>query len=574
MASLKLVIEKGPRNGETLEFSPRSKIRIGRVVKGNNLPIKDTGISSKHLEIKFNSASGKWLISDLDSSNGTVVNSSKLKPLSPVEILHGDVIIIGELTKIRVEIGEQVNVCMNPRRQAASKRGTDGSNLGENVASREETDNCRNPRKRAAASSRIDLGEDEEAPDMVSKVEVREKDCLNLEKEGFSAVRDLKEEHMEKRAEGNQRGRGRGRPKKASYSEDGNVVVGKSGVRQNVENDMLKPGFGEGFSVVRDSKVENMEKRVEGNRRGRGRGQPKKASNLDDGNVSIGKVGVRQNVENDKLKPGFGVSTRRTRSSKRGDDELLSLGEATPAKRTRRKKNAKDVQESSVTETVLESVNVAEDTKTVGSHGKKEKVVAECSENVRDSIPEEEMNHAVLEKEVPEMVVDLKEQPCEEPVGDASEKNVLDDTKNEQSVEVETPDLEGGPQCVTEHNCNECVVSPLLVEERFCDVLGNDEVLTDGRTEASEIEEGNLVSEANCYGKSKDSDSTIVPDLAKMTLGDWLEFLVDYLPKQIYAKRDEIIEDMRKENARYDDFMLQQQKEKSKLPSAAEKTGN
>ncbi|KAK9713676.1 hypothetical protein RND81_06G043500 [Saponaria officinalis] len=90
MATLKLIIEKGPRSGETQEFNSRSTIRLARVVHGNNLTVKDPGISSKQLSIEFDSNLRKWVITDLDSSNGTILNSSQLKPLSPFVIHDGD----------------------------------------------------------------------------------------------------------------------------------------------------------------------------------------------------------------------------------------------------------------------------------------------------------------------------------------------------------------------------------------------------------------------------------------------------------------------------------------------------
>ncbi|KAL5060504.1 hypothetical protein RYX36_032108 [Vicia faba] len=39
--SLELEILNGPRKGETLQFKPGFTVKIGRVVRGNNLPIKD-----------------------------------------------------------------------------------------------------------------------------------------------------------------------------------------------------------------------------------------------------------------------------------------------------------------------------------------------------------------------------------------------------------------------------------------------------------------------------------------------------------------------------------------------------
>ncbi|KAL5994097.1 hypothetical protein ACLOJK_034968, partial [Asimina triloba] len=103
-ASLKITVEKGPRKGETLEAHPKSSssIRIGRVIRGNSLAIKDSGISQKHLNIAF--TDGKWTVTDLDTSNGTFLNDVQLKALSPSALADGDVIKIGESTSIAVSI--------------------------------------------------------------------------------------------------------------------------------------------------------------------------------------------------------------------------------------------------------------------------------------------------------------------------------------------------------------------------------------------------------------------------------------------------------------------------------------
>ncbi|RVX22269.1 FHA domain-containing protein [Vitis vinifera] len=120
---LKLIIEKGPRGGETLEFKPGSAIRIGRVVRGNNLPIKDYGISSKHLSIQFES--GKWVVRDLDSSNGTILNNAQLSPDDPADLRDFDSIKIGEFTSITVRIVQcdESRLRRNPRRGGAGKEG-------------------------------------------------------------------------------------------------------------------------------------------------------------------------------------------------------------------------------------------------------------------------------------------------------------------------------------------------------------------------------------------------------------------------------------------------------------------
>ncbi|XP_071718421.1 FHA domain-containing protein At4g14490-like [Rutidosis leptorrhynchoides] len=137
MEELKLIIEKGPRKGETLEYTPRSVIKIGRVVRGNTIAIKeDAGISSKHICIQFDNQLMKWTVIDLDSSNGTILNDQNLKPLVPSSLNDGDCIKIGEVTSMIVKFGVQSGSQLeqNPRRQVKSGAGvgvkSDMSQLG------------------------------------------------------------------------------------------------------------------------------------------------------------------------------------------------------------------------------------------------------------------------------------------------------------------------------------------------------------------------------------------------------------------------------------------------------------
>lgn len=97
---LKLSFVQGPRDGESVQYKPGSTIRIGRVVRGNEIAVKDAGVSTKHLRIV--SDSENWIIHDLGSSNGTILNSETLDPDTPVNLRHGDVIKLGEYTSIVV----------------------------------------------------------------------------------------------------------------------------------------------------------------------------------------------------------------------------------------------------------------------------------------------------------------------------------------------------------------------------------------------------------------------------------------------------------------------------------------
>ncbi|XP_022761123.1 FHA domain-containing protein At4g14490-like [Durio zibethinus] len=116
-----LVMVQGPRKGETIGFQPGSAILIGRITRGNNVPIKDAGISSKHLTIE--SGSGKWVLLDLGSSNGTTLNSNMLPAKTPFDLHDGDTLKLGETTSILIKIegrgggGEEVAVAVESRRR-------------------------------------------------------------------------------------------------------------------------------------------------------------------------------------------------------------------------------------------------------------------------------------------------------------------------------------------------------------------------------------------------------------------------------------------------------------------------
>ncbi|KAJ4773440.1 FHA domain-containing protein [Rhynchospora pubera] len=122
---LQVTVLKGPRNGEILVCQPDSTIHIGRVIRGNNLALRDPGISQQHLCFRFVQADSRWFVSDLDTSNGTILNGSPIQPSVPVPVSDGDVLEIGEKTKLGVKIVVQ--------------KAVEGNELGNDVRGRRVT---------------------------------------------------------------------------------------------------------------------------------------------------------------------------------------------------------------------------------------------------------------------------------------------------------------------------------------------------------------------------------------------------------------------------------------------------
>jgi pSer/pThr/pTyr-binding forkhead associated (FHA) protein len=102
---LTLLVQKGPCKGETRRGRPGAALRVGRVVKGNDLALRDAGASQNHLSIEFlKPPASRWAVTDLGSSNGTLLNGAPLVPTVPAPLSHGDLIKIGESTVLAVSI--------------------------------------------------------------------------------------------------------------------------------------------------------------------------------------------------------------------------------------------------------------------------------------------------------------------------------------------------------------------------------------------------------------------------------------------------------------------------------------
>jgi pSer/pThr/pTyr-binding forkhead associated (FHA) protein len=67
-------------------------VRIGRSAE-NEVPIDDAAISRVHARIEREG--GVWRITDLDSTNGTQIDGTVLRPWQPTALAHGAVIELG-----------------------------------------------------------------------------------------------------------------------------------------------------------------------------------------------------------------------------------------------------------------------------------------------------------------------------------------------------------------------------------------------------------------------------------------------------------------------------------------------
>ena len=92
MASIIVTTPSGEESHYRLGKGP---IVIGR---GENVPIQivDDHVSTKHVQIRFDSSGESYRVLDMKSKNGTKINSRRLT--EDVELVDGDVIRIGEST--------------------------------------------------------------------------------------------------------------------------------------------------------------------------------------------------------------------------------------------------------------------------------------------------------------------------------------------------------------------------------------------------------------------------------------------------------------------------------------------
>jgi len=76
-------------------------LQIGRT-KSSAVYIKDPAVSQKHARLEWTGS--KYTITDLGSSNGTTVNEKEIREGEPRAIRHGDVVVVGTDTVVKVSV--------------------------------------------------------------------------------------------------------------------------------------------------------------------------------------------------------------------------------------------------------------------------------------------------------------------------------------------------------------------------------------------------------------------------------------------------------------------------------------
>jgi pSer/pThr/pTyr-binding forkhead associated (FHA) protein len=88
-----LVAMNGSQKGEDFRLR-EGKNSLGTAA-GNEVTLRDQAVSQKHANIGYKD--GKFMITDLDSTNGTFVNESD-EPIARTELKDNDTIRVGETT--------------------------------------------------------------------------------------------------------------------------------------------------------------------------------------------------------------------------------------------------------------------------------------------------------------------------------------------------------------------------------------------------------------------------------------------------------------------------------------------
>src|SRR6202163_4919470 len=100
-----IVSEKG--GAERREQYERTEINVGRV-QGNDLMLPKGNVSKRHARLLYRD--GRFIVTDLNSTNGTYVNRRKITQATIVR--EGDRIYIGDFV-LRIEAGSGAEAAPN-----------------------------------------------------------------------------------------------------------------------------------------------------------------------------------------------------------------------------------------------------------------------------------------------------------------------------------------------------------------------------------------------------------------------------------------------------------------------------
>ncbi|CAA7038583.1 unnamed protein product [Microthlaspi erraticum] len=490
---LKLAILQGPREGDSLEFKPGSTVRIGRYVRGNEICIKDGGISTKHL--KIDSDSENWRIHDLGSSNGTILNSDTLDPNIPVNLSHGDVIKLGEYTSIAVNFEE-----------------TDVEAQEHKLPPRPRRSNRRLP---------VADPDPDPVPVTVAMEPIQEKPT----RKGGSAKQDAPEP------------RRRGRPPKSKPLEEIAEKEKESDVEDEKEVKSRVTRSRKNVAITTEEEVPVV---IKGNSRARGGKKNTEAAQ------NSGLNSVKLEIEDTPKGVEISAMKKRATRSKQIGNESLEFEENIKSEDTDTDTAVEEKRPTRATRSKRKEIggdmvpNQAPKSRAKKRKTESKSVVAEEMEATNEDVDDEDKENEV---------------DVVEPQSD-KEDETAKSVEVEQVEEVELRNNRLGEEdlnaSVREDGETENL-QDAIEEERDCNsevVAGTER--SDGGGVCERDEE-----KAEQESRNKKNVDKLEVDLEKMTLGDWFKFMRVQLRKQIIEETEKLIEPMTSKSLRVHQHIAQ-----------------
>ncbi|KAL1211383.1 FHA domain-containing protein [Cardamine amara subsp. amara] len=544
---LKLEFTQGPRAGESLEYKPGSTIRIGRIVRGNQIAIKDAGISTKHIRIE--SDSENWVIHDLGSSNGTILNSDTLDPDTPVNLRHGDTIKLGEYTSIVVNFVSDVQAQehkLPPRPRRNKKRFTVPDPV-ELVQEKPKRRGSRLPKQDNASSK--ENGDEHELP----------KRTRSSRKRTVEDIAD-KEKELEVEVENDKKVNSRaGRPRKKEISaivKEVEVPVEKK-VNSRVRRGKNTKSFQKLDLDSVKLEVEDTPKAVEISDRKRAT----RSKQIENASLGLDKEDSVLEEKDERR------TSRATRSKKTeiGGDSFMNLEMVLNQARKSRAKRKKMEQELSKSVVEMEAKN-----DDAGEEALKKCHVEEDKDNEaqkgfsgRRDDKEDETEGYDGSKRVDQVEIELRKST----IGEDGETGNLQETEAEcrdeerecEVKEAEIATLDGdGSKRVEQVELELSKKSTLGEDDLSCTVIEDGETENLQDTIACEVEDAGCDEEKVEQESSNKNVERVKVDLGKMALGEWFDFMEVQLPKQIVEETEKMIEPMRSKTMRVHKHIAEQ----------------